>query len=360
MKRLSFLFQFVFITPLITAIHLLASVVLWYRRPCSLLVRNVGVEPLPASLDSEEHVLRDISNFVAAGAPNSGTNYSSVIDVSEQYLRVELKRRDNTRAVEILSRSFVAEESDLQVIQTLVACPTWTNAQFVFSSNPDFDTTIFGIFSLLRSSPSLSTLDIALDHSYHRLLPTLLCENAFLETLTLNPTLFHYGEPCYCTCMHPLNHSHNCASSECLQELFQVFIPGSSGRQAANTHLTTLKLKPPVYCNLEHNMKALSRMLRVNTTLKHVEVVFGGVNPRIVWEVRSSKPVHCTHVKVCTQEILEAMIGNELKTNASLLSLVVGAWTLRRAGGGWQMSYGGPCQARKVQTRGESPRLLLK
>ncbi|KAG0604038.1 hypothetical protein M758_10G139500 [Ceratodon purpureus] len=122
----------------------------------------------------------------------------------------------------------------------------------------------------------------------------------------------------------------------------RVFIPDSAGCQA-ETFLTSLKLKTKLLCLVEDFMRELSGMLESNTTLKHVEVSFS----HNAWEVRSFKP--SPNEKVCTQDMLEVMMRNVLKVNISLQSLVVGSWKLLRVGGDqWQMSYRGPCLARKL------------
>ncbi|KAG0559024.1 hypothetical protein KC19_10G072400 [Ceratodon purpureus] len=135
-----------------------------------------------------------------------------------------------------------------------------------------------------------------------------------------------------------------------LEELDGVFTPDSSGHQA-NTHLTTLRLEPILgYNRLGDYINKLSRLLQLNSTLEHVEIVLSGVdNSSEVWEVRCWKPPQC-HEKVSIQDMLEMMIRNELKRNTRLQSLVVGSWKLFREGGKWKMSYGGPCRARTLQT----------
>lgn len=98
-----------------------------------------------------------------------------------------------------LFRSFrdTGLSSVLELCQALVASPFWTQAELAFCDpvsvfcRPDLDDLIPDIFALLRSSSSLSTLHIQFGNSYNevrytRHLPTLLCENSFLETFTLN------------------------------------------------------------------------------------------------------------------------------------------------------------------------------
>lgn len=141
-----------------------------------------------------------------------------------------------------------------------------------------------------------------------------------------------------------------------LEELFDVFVPGISGHQV-NTHLDTLKLFPASASEAECFIKELCRMLKLNTTLKHVEVVpVGWIKSWTIGEdYRYWKgPLD---VELDLRRILELIMRYELRLNTSLQSLVLGYWNVLRVGGRWQKSYqhGGPCL--KVQSTGESKML---
>lgn len=161
-------------------------------------------------------MLRGICAFLK-GLVDPGTFYSSDMSVKltswgTVVCSVELSRRDtstvgggavtNSRA---FHHTFEYDEmmGPLDICRALVACPSWTQGMFVFSDNYipplELDDLIHDTFSLLRSSPSLPSLDIQMLYqstSYTRHLPTILCENPFLETLAVknfslkNPKIF--------------------------------------------------------------------------------------------------------------------------------------------------------------------------
>lgn len=96
--------------------------------------------PVPAGPSNDEvHLLRGPSNFLEGGY-NTDTTYSSVISVRDICFTVELKRRDSATVVSdanpnsqklshAFSRAFNSHSSILQVIRTLVACPSWTHGR---------------------------------------------------------------------------------------------------------------------------------------------------------------------------------------------------------------------------------------
>lgn len=141
----------------------------------------------------------DFATFVEAGSPNRTTSFSSVVRVlpppGALGYSVTLKRRGGRggRGEEVLTRTFHGERLALQAVRTLIACPSWTHAEFEFCYLGS-ETLVERVFSLLRSSCSLAALDIRLDNLYSRFLPTLLCENPFLETLVLDSGAFYNRE----------------------------------------------------------------------------------------------------------------------------------------------------------------------
>lgn len=110
----------------------------------------------------------------------------------------------------------------------------------------------------------------------------------------------------------------------------------------ANLSLTTLKLIPRSDCRGLHFMNELARLLESNNTLKvvHVPKQSDG-NSWPFWE--SQNLTAARHVESSTWKKLKSMMDNELKSNTSLNSLVVGNWKLLRVDTGWDLSYGGPC-----------------
>lgn len=415
------------------------------------------MEPLPDPGDPPSNeMLRDFASFVEGGR-NSGASFSCVVDVKcdESVLQfsVELQRTggSNPNYTQKRSHTFSSQSVALQAVRTLVACPSWTRARFVFRhAVPGLRDLILAMFALLRSSRSLSALELVLVPSYQSHLPFLLWESPSLETLTVSPGIKPHSKdlepvalylsrssvlksctlavnsinldcgqwemmlspfmsssvaasvaelkelvlqiqaptPCeeaiamllqlnttleklevrsFCPTFDTsldsapslrlplaLRVNHTLREFGCvwsvvdLKELVDVFIPGISGHPA-NTSLTTLKLFPTLDCRIEDYVKELRRMLKFNTTLKHVEVVpVGWIRSWIIGEDRYWKGPQDLVLRLRRE--LEMMMRNELRLNTCLESLVLGYWRLVRVGGEWQMSYGhgGPCLSREL------------
>ncbi|KAG0571006.1 hypothetical protein KC19_6G204500 [Ceratodon purpureus] len=129
--------------------------------------------------EPEAASLRGLSAFVNSNYNSEPVFYSSEMSLTNNYasshiFNLVLTRR-RSRAVE--SECLDSDKSPifriapgdlLEAVRTLVACPTWTHAQLRFSDawllrREDFvrrfEDLIFEIFSLLKTSPSLSSFD---------------------------------------------------------------------------------------------------------------------------------------------------------------------------------------------------------
>lgn len=234
--------------------------------------------------------------------------YSSEMSTASCYLtsrvfNVVLKRR-RSRAIESecheLDQSSVfriAETDILNAIRTLVVCSTWTHAQFSFSSGwplsqeefvPGFQDLMFEVFSLLRSSPSLSCFVIRNPRFCYKHLPTLLYENPRLETLIVHPgaigeTNFSVLAKTIALCLsrnyalksfeiHISSWRFN-LNRESLEKLLRPFT--TSLQSDANTNLKELVLRLPDFVDPgAHCENAIANLMRANTTLEKLELRF--------------------------------------------------------------------------------------
>lgn len=149
---------------------------------------------------STRATLDDLCLFLSHVAPEWHTFYSADIGVwsGASKFSVTMKRRYVRASAsyvglskkEETSRTFGGNLDLLEVIRTMVACPTWTHGAFVFYNESDFvpgvDDLMVKLFALLGSSHSLSDLNIMFYRFYHTHLPRLLGELRFLETLVLD------------------------------------------------------------------------------------------------------------------------------------------------------------------------------
>ncbi|KAG0570944.1 hypothetical protein KC19_6G199600 [Ceratodon purpureus] len=288
----------------------------------------------------------------------------------------------------------------LEAIRILVSCHTLTDAQFSFAyyrwldTVPPMSEDLFSeVFTLLRSSPSLSCFQFIISPTLHNAtlhckhFQSLVCENPRLETLTVSASgsgfVVLVEAIAVCLSRNTVLKSFTLRIStykygmnqESLEILFRPFT--SSSPSEANVHLKELALylqNPDAYwvdaianlvcrnttlkkldlrfrklsSGLKHSwreLRALASALQSNTTLKHVQCIYG-------WDHYVNYPPD--DVKYITdknfwqevfqiQEILRTMIDNELRMNTSLESFAVEHWTLLRVGTEWQMSYRGPC-----------------
>ena len=269
-------------------------------------------------------VLRNVSTFFG-GIPESDTFYSSVIslglkctfgysfEINSAWLMcgVELKRREgggaNGSNSHILCRTFRGAEisSVLDLCRTLVACPFWTQAELDFC---DYcGDLIPKIFFLLRSSSSLSTLDIGFENIERNWisgsvnntghLPTLLCGNPFLETLTLKCNGSQTDPESFALCFSRNSVLKSCTiwmvdnlSSEQWEMALEPFT--TPFKSEANVALKELVLYVVIDCykiGVAPFIEALVNLVHCNTTLE--KLVF----PLCNFEYRFAKALEVNH-----------------------------------------------------------------
>lgn len=236
---------------------------------------------------------------------NSVPSFSSEIGTSATFTRVRLfevvlKWRVGESEEESSSGAFRVSEKDfLGAIRALAACQTWAHAKFTFPRGqpftrenfvPGFEDLMFEMFSLLRnSSPSsLTSLHIQNLRFCHKQLPTLLCENPCLETLTLGFGSMNFSEiansvalclsrnsvlkSCKITC-DARSGSRECflVDPEWVALLFRPFT--TSSQSEANVNLKELVLHLSVSaCPVPNCADAIANLVRCNTTLEKLEI----------------------------------------------------------------------------------------
>ncbi|KAG0570945.1 hypothetical protein KC19_6G199700 [Ceratodon purpureus] len=356
--------------------------------------------------ESNAWALRYLGAFVDVRGHDSvpcfySCNISQSAACGQPSFTVSLSRRGNEWGYETFN---VKAVNFLKAIRLLVACPTLTEVHFSYSNMaywedywtrnsvlPWSEDLMSEVFTLLRSTPSLSCFHFSSSLTYESInckhLQSLVCENPRLETLTVSASGSGFvvlaEAIAVCLSRNTVLKSFTLRIStykyglnqESLEILFRPFT--SSSPSDANVHLKELALylqNPDGYwvdaianlvcrnttlkkldlrfrklsSGLKHSwreLRALASALQSNTTLKHVQCIYG-------WDHYVNYPPD--DVKYITdknfwqevfqiQEILRTMIDNELRMNTSLESFAVEHWTLLRVGTEWQMSYRGPC-----------------
>ncbi|KAG0627167.1 hypothetical protein M758_2G179100 [Ceratodon purpureus] len=286
----------------------------------------------------------------------------------------------------------------LRAIRILVACPTLSQFSFGDMAYWETETSVPSrsenllseVFTLLRSSPSLSCFHFINSGTKHNAslycshLQALVCENPRLETLTVSadghifavvakaiavclsrntvlksftlriPTLFFdQEEQSLEILLRPFTSSSPSEANASLKEL-ALYLQYPDGYNCVdvianlvsrNTTLKKLDLCFPRNLYSSRGLRALAFALQSNTTLKHVQCIYGldGYGNYTRDDAKYITDKNSRQVEFQIQEILRTMIDNELRVNTSLESFVVGHWTLLRVGTEWQTSYRGPC-----------------
>ncbi|KAG0614697.1 hypothetical protein M758_6G196700 [Ceratodon purpureus] len=260
--------------------------------------------------DSDAKALGDLGAFVNVREHNSvPCFYSCEINTPSfrtahelLYFNVSIVRRRNL-AIESECHNldectiFLVEAVNiLKAIRILVACPTLTDARFShyrwgascleINVLPEFEDLMSEVFSLLKSSPSLSCFQfcnsLADASLYCKHLQTLVCENPRLETLWVSasgPNLVALAKAiAVCLSRNTVLNSFTLRIPTLFNELNRVALGillrplTSSSPSEANAHLKELALylqHPTRFC-----VDAIANLVCRNTTLKKLDLRF--------------------------------------------------------------------------------------